>query len=89
LTFGDGIAGLARERLGEEARSFRVRQGGRGSLIGMLSSALVILMLTGNTSLLIPIVVGMIVERLPIPIDDNFTVPVSTALSAWLLSIQG
>jgi dolichol kinase len=89
LTFGDGIAGLARERLGEEVRSFSVRKGWRGSLIGMLSSALVILMLTGNTSLLIPIVVGMIVERLPLPIDDNFTVPVSTALSAWLFSIQG
>jgi len=87
LTFGDGIAGLARERLGEGVRSFRAEKGWRGSLIGLLSSALVILVLTGNTLLLIPMAVGMIVERLPIPIDDNFTVPVSTALSAWLLSI--
>jgi dolichol kinase len=89
LTFGDGIAGLAREKLDEEARSFSAEKGWFGSLIGLLSSALVILVLTGNASLLMPIAVGMIVERLPIPIDDNFTVPVSTALSAWLLSIQG
>jgi dolichol kinase len=89
LTFGDGTAGLAREKLDEEARDFSAEKGWRGSLIGLLSSALVILVLTGNTSLLIPIAVGMIVERLPIPIDDNFTVPVSTALSAWFLSIQG
>ncbi|HYA21923.1 MAG TPA: hypothetical protein VEG31_01925 [Thermoproteota archaeon] len=87
LAFGDGIAGLAREKLGEQARGFSISKGWVGSLIGMLTAALVILVLTDNTALLIPIAVGMIVEQLPIPVDDNFTVPVSTALSAWLLSI--
>ena len=86
LTFGDGVAGLARERLREKARSFGSSKGWIGSVIGTLSAALVILVLTANVSLLIPIVVGMIVERLPVPVDDNFTVPMSTALSAWLLS---
>ena len=88
LTFGDGVAGLLRERLGEEARSFSAWKGWCGSLAGLLAAGLVTLMLTGDASLLIPIVIGMVVERLPVPVDDNFTVPVSTALSAWLLSMR-
>lgn len=87
LTFGDGVAGLARDRLGEEARNFGLWKGWRGSVLGALASSLIVLVLTGNSKLLISVLVGMIVERFPIPIDDNFTVPMSTALSAWLLNV--
>jgi len=85
LTFGDGIAGLTRERLGEDARSFGALKGWWGSLAGTVASSLLALVLTGKVSSLIPVAVGMLVERLPLPVDDNLTVPLSTALSAWLL----
>jgi len=85
LTFGDGVAGLTRERLGEDARSLDVWKGWWGSIAGTLTSSMLVLVLTGKISSLIPVALGMLVERLPLPVDDNLTVPLSTALSAWLL----
>lgn len=85
LTFGDGVAGLTRERLGEDARSFSTWKGWWGSLAGTVASSVIALALTGRISSLIPVALGMLVERLPLSLDDNLTVPLSTAVSAWLL----
>jgi len=82
LTFGDGIAGLVREGMGEETRSFGAWKGWVGSIVGTIASALITLAISGNIVLLIPIIAGMVVERLPIPVDDNLSVPISTAIVA-------
>jgi dolichol kinase len=89
LTFGDGVAGLTREILRENARSFGARKGWWGSIAGTVTSSALVLALTGKAAYLIPVALGMLIERLPIPVEDNLTVSLSTALCAWLLSRQG
>jgi|GEM_PF-1744478 len=86
LTFGDGVAGLIRERLGERGRTHGIGEGWRGSVIGSLTSSMITLLLTHDPLFLVPVLAGMVVERSPIPIDDNVTVPLSTAVAAWLLA---
>ena len=80
LVFGDGFAALMGRAIGENPLIINNRKTVEGSLTGFFMGVVGCQLFVPLKFALIGSVVGMIIEALPIPLNDNFTVPVFSAL---------
>ncbi len=88
LALGDSVSTLAGVAFGKRKIPYNKDKSIEGSISGIFAAVIGLLVFT---SFALPVIitasfVGMVVESLPLGIDDNLTVPVFTGLSIWLLT---
>jgi dolichol kinase len=81
LTLGDGFASILGQHLGRTRIRFNKIKNIEGVLGGFIFAFLGSLLFVNPTRALFASALGMIVEILPLPINDNLTVPLVTGLS--------
>ena len=85
LTLGDGGSSLIGSWIGRVKLPFNPNKTLEGSLAGLVLASAGTIPLVGLTPGLAAACLGMAVEALPLPVDDNLTVPLASA--AFLLSL--
>ncbi len=80
FALGDGTASIFGKAFGKEALSFNKGKTLEGSLIGFSFAFLAGLFFIAPPKALIGAAVAMIVESLPLPLNDNLVTPLATAL---------
>lgn len=85
FTLGDGTATLFGRKLGRTV--FPLNKGKRveGSIFGFLFAFLGALLFVSHIEALVGAAVGMIMEALPTPVNDNLTIPLAAGLALLLL----
>jgi phosphoserine phosphatase len=86
LTLGDGFAHLFGIKFGRTRLPFNKGKNLEGSIFGFLFAFLASLIFVDPVRALIGAAVGMIVEGLPLPINDNLTMPLVSGLVLTLIS---
>jgi len=86
LTFGDGFATIFGKKFGKTVVPFNKGKRLEGSVFGFAFAFLGALIFLNPEKALIGAVVGMLIEVLPLPIDDNLTIPLVTGLALTLVS---
>ena len=86
LTFGDGFATIFGKKFGRTVVPFNKGKRLEGSVFGVLFAFSGALFFLNPMKALIGAVVGMLVEVLPLPINDNLTIPLITGLALTLIS---
>jgi dolichol kinase/phosphoserine phosphatase len=87
LTFGDGFASILGKRFGQTISPINKLKTIEGSIFGWFFAFLGSLIFIDTTRALIGATVGLVIESLPSPIDDNLAIPLASgfALSLWTL----
>lgn len=85
LTLGDGFAHVFGMKFGKHRLPFNKGKNLEGSIFGFLFAFLGALLFIDPLRALIATMFGMIIEALPLPLDDNFTIPITTGLLLILL----
>ncbi len=87
LTLGDGCAALFGKQFGR--KRFPLNKGKRleGSICGFISAFLGSLLFINPIGALVASAVGMTVETLPMPVNDNIVIPIASGLALTLLLI--
>jgi HAD superfamily phosphoserine phosphatase-like hydrolase len=85
LTLGDGGAHLFGMKFGRTPLPFNKGKNLEGTLVGFLFAFLGAMIFVDPTKALIAAAVGMIVEALPLPLNDNFTIPIASGLTLLLI----
>jgi dolichol kinase len=85
FTLGDGSATLFGKTFGERVFPYNKGKKAEGTLCGFLIAALGASIFISPLKALIGAGVGMIVESLPTPINDNITIPLFAGLALLLL----
>jgi len=85
LTLGDGCAHLFGMRFGRTHLSFNKGKNLEGTLFGFLFAFLGAMIFVDPARALIAAAVGMLVEGLPSPINDNLTMPLASGLILTLI----
>ncbi|MCW3978545.1 MAG: SEC59/DGK1/VTE5 family protein [Candidatus Bathyarchaeota archaeon] len=88
VSVGDPVAALAGQFLGRHPNPLNRSKSVEGSLAGFAASALICSLLTDPAISVVGCLVGMIVEALPLPMNDNFTVPILSALSSFVAAVS-
>ena len=86
LTLGDGCAHLFGMKFGKTRLPFNKGKNLEGTIFGFLFAFLGAMIFVDPTRALIAAVVGMLVEALPLPINDNLTMPLASGLTLLLIS---
>jgi len=86
LTLGDGFAALLGERFGKRRVPFNKTKNLEGTLGGFLVAFLGSLLFASPAQALVASGVGMLAEILPLPWDDNLTIPLASGLALALAS---
>ncbi len=90
LAVGDPIAGMVSERFGKTRLFRKTLEGALACLAACLATGLVWYYVGLNVPLMIVIVGAVcaaIAESLPLPVDDNITIPLFSGLMMWLMQI--
>ena len=83
LILGDGIAGLIGKNWGRHGLAFRKTI--EGTSAGFLANLLVGVLVFGEAGpVLIGALVASLVELMPLPLDDNFAIPIVAGLVLWV-----
>lgn len=85
LAVGDSFSTLIGVHFGKHKISFNRQKTWEGSIAGLLTSFIACLIITSLPLAIIAAVVGMIVESLPIRLDDNFTIPLAVSIVMWFI----
>ena len=86
LTVGDPVASAAGHLFDGSTRyHFNKAKSLNGSLAGLTAALIVCLILFGPSPLLLGCLAGMLVESLPLPLNDNITIPISASLTSLIL----
>ncbi len=90
LTLGDGFAAIFGEKFGENRVPLNKTKNFEGTIGGFFAAFLGSLLFVDPLTALVASAVGMLAEFLPLPVDDNLTIPLAsglvlTAASAVLL----
>jgi phytol kinase len=85
LTLGDGFATFFGKTVGRTALSLNKGKTVEGSVFGFIFAFSGALLFVNPTKALIGSAVGMLVELLPLPINDNLTIPLTTGLALTLI----
>jgi HAD superfamily phosphoserine phosphatase-like hydrolase len=85
LTLGDGGAHVFGMKFGKTRLPFNKGKNLEGTIFGFLFAFLGAMVFVGPVKALIAAAVGMIVEGLPCPINDNLTMPLASGLILLLL----
>ncbi|UCC58070.1 MAG: HAD-IB family phosphatase [Candidatus Bathyarchaeum sp.] len=86
LTLGDGFAHIAGMKFGNIRLPFNKGKNLEGTIFGFLFAFLAALIFVDPVRALIGAAVGMIVEGLPLPVNDNLTMPLASGLVLTLIS---
>ncbi len=87
LCIGDSVAGIVGEALKRKHRySFNRAKSIEGTVIGLLATAPLSMLFVNPFIGLIACGVGMVFEFLPLPANDNLTIPFLTSLTVSLLT---
>jgi len=86
LTLGDGCAHIFGMKFGRTHLPFNKGKNLEGSIFGFLFAFLGAMFFVDPVRALIGAAVGMLVEALPIPINDNLTMPLASGLILTLIS---
>jgi len=86
LTLGDGGAHLFGMKFGRTPLPFNKGKNLEGTLFGFLFAFLGAMIFVDPTRALIAAAVGMLVEALPLPLNDNLTMPLASGLTLLLIS---
>jgi dolichol kinase len=87
LTFGDGFATIFGKRFGRVIVPFNKGKRLEGSLFGFVCAFLGALIFVNPMKALVGAAIGMLIEVLPLPINDNVTIPLVTGLALTLISL--
>jgi len=85
FTLGDGCATLFGKTFGIHAFPYNKGKKIEGTIFGFLMASLGALVFVSPLKALVAAGVGMIVESLPAPLNDNLTIPLAAGLSLLLL----
>ena len=86
LTVGDPLASIIGYLgKGSNIYSFNKAKSFNGSLAGSTAALAVCLILFGPSYVLLGCIVGMLIEALPLPLNDNITIPISASLASILI----
>jgi phosphoserine phosphatase SerB len=86
LTLGDGGAHIFGMKFGRTRLPFNKGKNLEGTLFGFLFAFLGAMIFVDPTRALIGAAVGMLVEALPLPINDNLTMPLASGLILTLIT---
>jgi len=86
LTLGDGCAHIFGMKFGRTHLLFNKGKNLEGTLFGFLFAFLGAMIFVDPTRALIGAAVGMLVEALPLPLNDNLTMPLASGLILTLIS---
>jgi len=86
LTLGDGCAHIFGMKFGRTQLPFNKGKNLEGTIFGFLFAFLGAMIFVDPTRALIAAAVGMLVESLPLPINDNLTMPLASGLTLLLIS---
>ncbi len=86
LTLGDAFAHIFGMKFGKTRIPFNKGKNLEGTLFGFLFAFLGAMIFVDPTRALIAAAVGMLVESLPTPINDNLTMPLASGLALALIS---
>ena len=86
LTLGDGCAHLFGTKFGRTRLPFNKGKNLEGTIFGFLFAFLGAMIFVDPTRALIAAAVGMLVESLPLPLNDNLTMPLASGLVLTLIS---
>lgn len=86
LTLGDSTASLG-HKMGKTRLAYNRLKSLEGSLAGFLTGMLGAALFTDLRFAVIGSFIGMVIESLPAPFDDNLTVPLSSAAAMYLASL--
>ncbi|MEM2913968.1 MAG: haloacid dehalogenase-like hydrolase [Candidatus Bathyarchaeia archaeon] len=85
LTFGDGFASIFGSMFGKKCIPYNKGKKLEGTLFGFLFAFSASLLFVNPLKAFITSAVGMFVETLPLPVNDNVTVPVASGLTLMTL----
>lgn len=85
LTLGDGGAHIFGMKFGKTKLPFNKGKNIEGTIVGLTLAFLGALIFVDPVSALIAATVGMLMEGIPCPLNDNFTIPLATGLVLLLL----
>ena len=85
LTLGDSSASIVGKRFGRTKIPINRGKSVEGSIIGLVFAFLGALLFVDPITALIGAVVGILIEALPLPLDDNLLIPLIAGLSMSLL----
>ena len=86
LTLGDGCAHIFGMKFGKTHIPFNKGKNLEGTIFGFLFAFLGAMIFVDPTRALIAVAVGMLVEGIPSPINDNLTIPLASGLALVLIS---
>jgi phosphoserine phosphatase len=86
LTLGDGCAHIFGKKIGKTPLPFNKGKNLEGTLFGFLFVLLSAMIFVDPIRSLIAATVGMLVEALPLPLNDNLTIPLISGLTLLWIS---
>lgn len=87
LAVGDPVAALVGRFAGRHPNPLDGSKSVEGSLAGFIAATLVCSMFTDPVTSVAGCLVGMLVETLPLPLNDNLTIPILSSLSSLAFSL--
>jgi dolichol kinase len=88
LTFGDGFASIFGRKFGVRSLPFNENKTIEGSIFGFILALIGSLVFIDPLSSLISSIIGMLIEALPIPVNDNITIPLASGLASMAILIS-
>jgi phosphoserine phosphatase/dolichol kinase len=85
LTLGDGTARLVGKKLGRRVLPYNKTKKLEGTVAGILVSATASLLFVSPARALVASVLSLLVETLPLPVDDNLLIPLTAGLALHIL----
>lgn len=87
LTVGDSVAAIVGAIFGKATLQINYKKSVEGTLSGFVAAFLAAMLFVSPIVAFVGAFVGMMMEALPIPADDNLTIPISAAIAMTLTSI--
>jgi len=85
LTLGDSFASIFGKRFGRRKIPFNRGKSIEGSIIGLTVAFLGAWIFVDPITALVGAAAGILIEALPLPIDDNLLIPIAAGVSMYLL----
>jgi dolichol kinase len=87
LAVGDPVAALVGQFVGRHPNPLNGSKSVEGSLAGFIAATLACSIFTDPATSVVGCLVGMLVEALPLPLNDNLTIPILSSLSSLAFSL--
>jgi dolichol kinase len=85
LTLGDSSASILGKRFGKTKISFNRGKSVEGSMIGLVFAFLSSLLFVDPVTAIVGAAAGLLIEALPLPLDDNLLIPLAAGASMYLI----